>query len=85
MAALLVRKTQLDLYYFVQQTEHNTNNPATDANLVGFYIINDLFGIISILTNNILLLFNAFNWLAIAKNCDFTVNEESNSNMVQLE
>lgn len=44
---------------------------------MGYYLINDIFGIISIFTNNILLLFNAFNWLAIAKDCDFTVTDDS--------
>lgn len=43
----------------------------------GFYIINDLLGIVSILTSNIVSLFNAFTWFTIALNCDFTVSNES--------
>jgi hypothetical protein len=81
MAAILVRKTQVDLKDYNAINQGNV--PGTDSNLIGYYIINDLFGIISILTNNILLLFNAFNWLAIAKNCDFT--ERDDSNFVQLD
>jgi hypothetical protein len=74
MAALLVRKTQIDLHNYKIDSGPNEE----DANLMGYYIINDLFGIVSILTNNILLLFNAFTWLSIAENCDFTVTEDSN-------
>lgn len=79
MAALLVRKTQIDLYNFKHpKADDSSTSSATDSNLIGYYIINDVFGIVSIFTNNILLLFNAFNWLAIAKNCDFTVTDDSN-------
>lgn len=75
MAALLVRKTQEDLYNYNQQND--VKNDSKDPVLLGYYIINDIFGVVSIFTNNILLLFNAFNWLAIAKDCDFTVIDDS--------
>lgn len=82
MAALIVRKTQMDLYYFIYPNGKDDDTipqpQPYDSNRLGYYIINEVFGIISIFTNNILLLFNAFNWLAIAKNCDFTLNDDSN-------
>lgn len=81
LAALLVRNTQKDLYDYNQSLRDEDNPepspPLPDPILLGYYIINDIFGIISIFTNNILLLFNAFNWLAIAKDCDFTVTDDS--------
>lgn len=77
MATLLVRKTQLDLKHFIDTQNEDLTKPS--ANLLGYWIINDLFGIISIVTNNILLLFNSFSWLAIAKNCDYTVTNSNKS------
>jgi hypothetical protein len=45
--------------------------------LTGYDIVNNIFAVLSIFTNDYMHLFNAFTWLMISLDCDFTIKKES--------
>jgi hypothetical protein len=48
---------------------------------MGYEVINNLLAVLSIFTNNYVHLFNAYTWLLISMNCDFTLLNESQVNL----
>lgn len=47
-----------------------------EAVVEGYELVNDLFGILSIFTNNYMHLYNAFTWLLVSLSCDYTANKD---------
>lgn len=49
------------------------------VDLVGYEILNNIIGIMNLFTNNIMQIFYSITWLSIALNCDYTVEEQTDS------
>lgn len=45
----------------------------------GYELVNDIFGILSIFTNNYMHVYNGFTWLLISRSCDYTTTRERTS------
>lgn len=42
----------------------------------GYELLNDIFGVLSIFSNNYMHLYNGFTWLLISLSCDYTTTKE---------